>query len=205
MKNRHLPNEFNLNENIANVYPLSAKQPTAGQQRETAVWTDARDKLAALSIALEDNKNRPFYEAELVELLQSFTQNLAILKAKHPTAIVQKNEPRLVSNLDKTWLDDFENFVRVNLSETDLSVPMVARNFAMSESSLYRQLMRLLGVAPNQYLLEKRLLKAHHLLSSGDHRSITFVATQVGYSDLRAFSRRFKKRFGYLPSNLLNN
>lgn len=89
-----------------------------------------------------------------------------------------------------------------NLSDDILSVPVLAQEFAMSESSLLRQLRRLTGLTPAKYLKEMRMEEARRLLESGTFRSITAVAAEVGYSDSRSFSRSFKKRFGKLPSTL---
>jgi AraC-like DNA-binding protein len=84
-----------------------------------------------------------------------------------------------------------------------MTVPNLARHFAMSESSLLRQLKSLTGLSPVKYLQEVRLEKARNLLEKRTYESIARVANEVGYSDARTFSRSYKKRFGKLPSEAL--
>jgi AraC-like DNA-binding protein len=66
----------------------------------------------------------------------------------------------------------------------------------MSESSLLRQLKRITGLTPQQYLLEMRLDKARQLLEARSGASIANIAAEVGYTDIRSFARSFKQRFG---------
>ena len=84
-----------------------------------------------------------------------------------------------------------------------MTIPNLARHFAMSESSLLRQLKSLTGLTPVKYLQEIRLAKARNLLENQTCDSIARVAQEVGYSDARTFSRSYKKRFGKLPSESL--
>jgi AraC-like DNA-binding protein len=62
-------------------------------------------------------------------------------------------------------------------------------------SELFR---RELGMTPQQYLVEKRMQNAWHLLETSE-LSIQQVADQVGYSSVASFSDRFRKHFGRSP------
>lgn len=73
----------------------------------------------------------------------------------------------------------------------------------MSESTLLRQLKCLTGLTPQQYLQEVRLAEARRLLENRVYDSISRVASEVGYRDVRTFSRNFRTRFGRLPSEEL--
>ncbi len=69
----------------------------------------------------------------------------------------------------------------------------------MSDSTLLRQLKRLTGLSPVQYLQEIRLNEARSILEQGTPVSISTLASQVGYTDARSFFRSFRNRFGKLP------
>ena len=60
------------------------------------------------------------------------------------------------------------------------------------------------GTTLSSYVLEQRLLLAHHALSDPTlrHRSISFVAFGLGFGDLSHFNRRFRRRFGLTPSDV---
>ena len=56
-----------------------------------------------------------------------------------------------------------------------------------------------LGMTPHQYLIEKRMQHAWQLLARGDLQ-VQQVAERVGYSNLAAFSDRFRRHFGRSPA-----
>ncbi|MFH1512553.1 MAG: AraC family transcriptional regulator [Bacillota bacterium] len=60
-----------------------------------------------------------------------------------------------------------------------------------------------IGVTPYQYIISHRLQAAKKLLAKNE--SITRVADQTGYRDIKSFSRAFKKCFGMTPSAFRKN
>lgn len=164
---------------------------------------DVRDKLKALRIGVDDYLVKPFDEEELVVRIANLLRNQMMRQAE--VAAEADSTTPLISEEDKLWLEKFETFVQANLASDILTIPALADTFAMSESSLLRQLKRLTGLTPSQYLQETRLDKARQLLEDRTHKSIAKVAYEIGYTDARSFSRAFKSRFGKLPSDLLND
>ncbi|MCY1287883.1 HTH-type transcriptional activator RhaR [compost metagenome] len=57
------------------------------------------------------------------------------------------------------------------------------------------------GKTTGEYLLTLRMSKARALLVHTDY-PVSLIASQVGYQDLSAFSRRFASHFGYPPRKL---
>ena len=57
-----------------------------------------------------------------------------------------------------------------------------------------------IGDTPIHYLINIRLERAKELLESGLAESVQEVAAQVGYDDVYHFSKLFKKRYGFPPS-----
>ncbi|MFZ2899873.1 MAG: helix-turn-helix transcriptional regulator, partial [Saprospiraceae bacterium] len=139
---------------------------------------------------------------ELLVRIENLLNNQAVRLQETPEADEPGESGAQLSLPDQEWLEAFEAYVRKNLSNDILSVTMLADEFAMSESTLLRQLKRLTGLTPVQYLLEMRLDKARQLLEDRQYNSIAEVASEVGYGDTRSFSRSFKQRFGKLPSEV---
>ncbi|MCB9352328.1 MAG: response regulator [Lewinellaceae bacterium] len=162
---------------------------------------DAGDKLKALRIGVDDYLTKPFDEEELMVRIENLLKNQAARLRETPANLEEAEPGAVLSKTDQKWLEAFEAYVRKNLSNDILSVPLLAHEFAMSESTLLRQLKRLAGLSPNQYLQEMRLGHARQLLENRTYNSIARVAAEVGYTDTRSFSRSFKKRFGKLPSD----
>lgn len=166
---------------------------------------DIQDKLKALRTGVDDYLSKPFDEEELLVRIENLLQNRAVRQeAATETDADIEAAPTTLSSVDAAWLEKFEAFVRKNLCNDTLAVPVLAYEFAMSESTLLRQLKRLTGLSTVQYLQEIRLDEARRLLETRSIDSIAQVASQVGYGEVRFFSRIFKQRFGKSPSEYIN-
>lgn len=163
---------------------------------------DVRDKLRALRSGVDDYLIKPFEEEELMVRIANLLENRAARQSAAPETEPAASTP-LISSEDQRWLEEFEEFVRQYLSSDLLSVPMLADAFAMSESTLLRQLKRLTGLSPVQYLKEMRLEKARQLIEDNTYNSIARIAYEIGYSDPDSFSRAFKQRYGKTPSGFV--
>lgn len=109
-----------------------------------------------------------------------------------------------LSGEDQAWLSRFEDYVGLHLSSPDLSVPTLADEFAMSESTLLRQVKRLTRQTPVQYLRTVRMKQALELIRQTPSISLPSLAEAVGYQNVRSFSRSFKEWYGRSPAELLN-
>ena len=83
-----------------------------------------------------------------------------------------------------------------------LSADYLSGRFGLSRSSLYNLFKPLGGISG--YIQNRRLLRAHVCLLSTEPqaRNITDMALRMGFSDLSHFSRAFRKKFGYSPSEV---
>ena len=161
---------------------------------------EAQDRLKALRIGVDDYLTKPFDEEELLARIENLLKNQAA-RQQEVAAEAGEEMPRPVMSLpDREWLETFEAYVQKHFSSDMLSVSALAYEFAMSESSLLRQLKRLVGLTPLQYMQEVRLEEARRLLENRVCNSVTEVASRVGYADARALARSFRARFGKLPS-----
>lgn len=164
---------------------------------------DASDKLKALRIGVDDYLIKPFDEEELLVRIANLIKNKENRSESRANKAGEKPEPKIISMADQRWLKEFEDYIKKNIADDSLSVQTLIREFAMSESTLLRQLKRLTGLSPNKYLQEVRLNQARKYLENRTFKSVSKVATKVGYGDVRSFSRSFKKRFAKLPSAYL--
>jgi signal transduction histidine kinase/CheY-like chemotaxis protein/AraC-like DNA-binding protein len=163
---------------------------------------DAQDKLRALRIGVDDYLLKPFDEQELLAHIENLLTNQTARRQAMTSEPKAGSSLPIVSQADRAWLERFERHVRQHLADATLNVPELAEHFAMSESTLLRQLKRLTGLSPVQYVQAVRLEEARRLLESRSGRSIAQVAARVGYDDARSFARSFRARFGKLPSDL---
>ncbi|MEF3305478.1 AraC family transcriptional regulator [Paenibacillus sp. GYB003] len=90
------------------------------------------------------------------------------------------------------------DYIRDNVAR---SVPIreLAAMAGVSESSFRRQFHETYGVSPKQYVQNCRLAEAKWLLRASD-KPIRFVAEQVGFASIHAFSAWFQKTAGTAPA-----
>ncbi len=117
--------------------------------------------------------------------------------AHHPPSTVHR--PPITAE-EQTWLEDFEKLVEKRLGDFNLTAETLADALAMSRASFFRQLKRLTGLTPAQYLDEARFQKARRLLEHREISSVKAAAYSVGFRQVKHFSQNYKKRFGKLPS-----
>lgn len=70
-----------------------------------------------------------------------------------------------------------------------------------SLSAFKRDFEKLFQSTPGKWLLEKRLHRAHHLLSN-QHKTVSEAAFECGFQSPSHFSRAFKTRFGKGPTEM---
>ncbi len=98
------------------------------------------------------------------------------------------------------WKIDLMAFMNDNYMY-DLSMDEFANYTGRSLSTFKRDFKKLTNTTPQKWLIDKRLTEAHRLLSQGDNRKIQEVMSCVGFSNLSFFSRSYKTKFGYSPTN----
>jgi len=81
---------------------------------------------------------------------------------------------------------------------TGISVVDVARRVGVSYEYITRLFRTFQGVSPGEYLRRLRMNKASELLGEG--YKVSAVYHEVGYADIYAFSKAFKRVFGVPPS-----
>lgn len=104
---------------------------------------------------------------------------------------------------DEQWLKQFQSIVDQRLSDPSLYLPDIIDDMNISRSAFYEKVKFLTNMTPNQYIQELRLTKAKNILEQGQVATVKEAAITVGMKEPKYFSKRFKERFGILPSAYL--
>ena len=88
---------------------------------------------------------------------------------------------------------------RLDVAEP-LDLDVLARAAHFSRHHFLREFRREFGLTPHQYLTQRRLEIAKHLLASTD-LSVTEVCLEVGFSSLGSFSTLFRRHVGRSPAD----
>lgn len=97
--------------------------------------------------------------------------------------------------MHKLWM--VTEYINDNL-EHDLSLDAIAATIGMSSYHFARMFKQSIGLAPYQYVIERRLKRAQVLLSETD-LPIVEVCLRVGFTSQSQFTLMFRKRMGITP------
>lgn len=130
------------------------------------------------------------------------TQAVGLLKIKEGVLLLLHSMPEL-----KNFLFDFSEPHKIDLEKFMLSnfhfnipVEKFARLTGRSLAGFKRDFQKTFGMAPRQWLQEKRLTEARYLIETKNKRS-SEIYLDLGFESLSHFSHSFKKRFGKAPSS----
>ena len=91
-------------------------------------------------------------------------------------------------------------YINENYNE-DLNLDMLANKFFISKYHLSREFNRLVGTSVYRYIIQKRLVMAKQLMSTGI--SSTAVYQHCGFGDYSNFYRAFKSEYQISPKEYM--
>ena len=131
----------------------------------------------------------------------TFARETLARPIEHSNPELRRLLDRYLMEMKSGLVDDRDEQVRTAirscLSRQDCSVVEVAAMLSLAPRTLQRQL-QLRGTSFSQLLEDVRIETARHHLANSQ-LSLTQLAAILGYSDLSAFSRAFRRRIGKSP------
>ena len=104
-------------------------------------------------------------------------------------------------NLKQVY-NDIIDYIERNLSR-NVKVSEIAQVFGYNEKYLSHRFQQLTGISLKQYIIKIKIDSANFMLSD-TNKSITDIATELGFSDSHNFARAYKKSTGLTPSEYRN-
>ncbi len=87
---------------------------------------------------------------------------------------------------------------------TNVSLKELANSYGTSESTFYRVFVKNMGISPHQWIKDQRLHYARCEMQF-QQKKASEMYLELGFEDLAHFSKEFKKKFGYNPSDTYEN
>lgn len=154
----------------------------------------ARTRSIALALAHQFGDAGPVSDIAVSELSQALVSSFLLETVGPPEGSAKVDGLASVAQADL-----LEQFMQSHWHEP-LTVESVANACGVSVRSVFAQFKRRRGVSPMAYLRDLRLENARRRLMSSPDVSVMDVALACGFSSLGHFARRFREKFGELPS-----
>ncbi len=146
------------------------------------------------------------YPAELFRELETLMVQRELSAQRRACALVldlfaRMGEPEDQNSCTGNTVRHCIELITANISDPQLSVPMLADKLNISSSTLSRIFTETTGVSPGRFILNRRRTLALKLLRNTDQR-IADIAGQCGFSQTRTFARFIRRISGCGPREL---
>ncbi len=159
-----------------------------------------------------------YSEAESISFAHSANIGLCfehLLEAWHRDRSINQVKSIIYNILDKMASDQRDSigdavvagcvrYMEEHYCDPALDIETLCDISFISVSSLQRAFAKCLAMSPKQYLIRLRMDRALELLKENE-LSVKETAFACGFTDEKYFSRAFKRRYGYPPSQLKGN
>jgi AraC family transcriptional regulator, exoenzyme S synthesis regulatory protein ExsA len=138
----------------------------------------------------------PYVRNPAKEMLET----MGMLKVKEAVKLVLHTMPVLsgfLFDFSEPYKIDLEKFMHSNF-HFNVPVERFAQLTGRSLAGFKRDFNKTFGTSPRQWLMERRLMEARHLIEKKKKPSTIYL--DLGFESLSHFSHSFKKKFGKTPS-----
>lgn len=160
-----------------------------------------QNEITGLQLGAEDFIHKPFDPEVLLAKMQNRLKSRKQFREEFRSDRTEGRASQTVGEQDQEFLNKLIGQIDQHYANASFGVKSLVQLMGMSHSVLLRKVKSLTGQSINELIVVIRLEKAHEILQSGN-QPIKEVAYQVGFSDPKYFSIRFKKKYGCSPSEL---
>ncbi|AUP78529.1 hybrid sensor histidine kinase/response regulator transcription factor [Flavivirga eckloniae] len=161
-------------------------------------------KKDGLQTGADDYINKPFKPS----ILRLKVKNLMESRKKLHEYFIRNyriNPKEVVLNSkDDEFLEKAINCIERHLSNSDFNVSTFIEEIGMSRSVLFRKIKSLTGQSTTEFIRVIRIKRAAQLLVQ-NQMSISEIAYEVGFNDLKYFRTCFRRQFKCSPSEYITN
>ena len=159
-----------------------------------------KEEVRALEAGANACLTKPFDAESLCAVVESQLMNCRLVKK---AANARLSNPSLstdsLSTADRRFMSQLVELMDKHLAESDLHVPVLARELLVSPAKFNYTLKALTGETPGNFFRRYKLEKAAKLLLETDD-SVSEIAQKTGFATTSYFSTMFKKKFNMSPS-----
>ncbi|MDE1207684.1 response regulator [Tenacibaculum larymnensis] len=157
------------------------------------------DKIKGFSLGIADYIVKPFNKNELVARIKNLLKNKA---SRVKWQLENTDQLSKTESSDQKLLRKIEAYILDNIDNDDFKIKELADYVGYSQRQLARIMKQYTGMSPVKFILEIRLQKAYTLLQNKMYSTLSETRYAVGINSSAYFNKKFKERFGVLPSEV---
>ena len=156
-------------------------------------------RLEGLETRADDYLVKPFNAAELVARSRNLITLRRQLRDRYRRESGLTPGEVTVTRHDATLLEHATAIMEREMDNGGYTVDAFAADLGWSPATLKRKLKALTGLAPREFMYDRRIRRASVLLRESDH-SVTEICYETGFANPGHMARLFRKRFGMSPT-----
>jgi DNA-binding response OmpR family regulator len=166
--------------------------------------TEIEDKYKGLELGAVDYLFKPFDAKELIFKAKNILKDRLNWKSKYEIGQLKSEHKINLADKNAEFINATKKYISENLSNTELSVKLIANHLEMSLSTFERYFEKYFHETPKVYIRKQRLEKAY-LLFKNNYTSVANVAFSLGFNSLSYFCKCFKDQYQVSPSSVINS
>jgi signal transduction histidine kinase/DNA-binding response OmpR family regulator/streptogramin lyase len=143
--------------------------------------------------------SKPFDPNYLIEKIANLLLSKKKFQKQYSKSVRLEPSAIEITNADEVFIAKTMELIESNMQNHNFSSDVLAQGLNMSNSSLYRKLKELTGQSTAGFIRSMKIKRAAQLLAD-KQLTITEIAYDVGFNDVKHFRTVFQKQFGCTPS-----
>ncbi|MFT3902678.1 MAG: response regulator [Niabella sp.] len=160
--------------------------------------------IEGLEVGADAYIQKPFSSELLQVQIANLLKNRRKIKDHFASSPFEDVRVMAHSKTDEAFLKKLDEYIRKNISNTNIDVDRLAEHMFMSRTTFYRKIKSLSSLSPKELIDVTRLKKAASLIAENE-LSLYEISKMVGYSSQSLFSRNFQKYFKMSPIEYFNS
>ncbi len=156
-------------------------------------------KLLGVRTGADEYISKPFDPDYLLEKIRSLLLAKKKYKKQYSKSVHLEPSNIEITSSEEVFIEKTILIIEKNLQNDNFSSDVLASELNMSNSSMYRKLKGLTGSSTAEFIRSIRIKRAAQLLADKD-KTITEIAYEVGFNDVKHFRTVFQKQFSCSPS-----
>ncbi len=161
--------------------------------------SDVQFKLLGARLGADDFLEKPFDPNLLLQKVKNIIERRKKLQKQYSRSVSLGPSEIQITPGEEIFIEKVIKTIETNLQNHKFTSDTLASEMNMSTSSLYRRLKSLTNASTAEFIRSIRIKRAAQLLADKE-RTITEIAYEVGFNDVKHFRTVFQKQFKCVPS-----